>query len=324
MGKHLQDHLTRGMDLSHRVVRGSLPGSPHRFTNTLVCLLMKHSLHEVQTGSMKTTVETLGLIAGNRSLPLLLAQEARRLGVRRLVAVAFDGETDPALAPLVDDLVWLKVGQLGKLISAFTDRGVGHCVMAGQIAPKQLYDVRPDLRAMGMLLRLKEKNAHTIFGAIAEELKQDGVELIEATPWLQALMPGRDFFLGPKLSAGQREDLTFGFRMAKEISRLEIGQTVVVKDGTILAVEGFEGTDKCLARGGELAGKGGGAVAIKVAKANHDMRFDIPCLGPQTVETCATAGIAVLALEAGKTLLLEQEACARLANRHRITLTTVA
>jgi hypothetical protein len=272
---------------------------------------------------MNPTAETLGIIAGNRSLPLLLAQEARRLGVKRLVAAAFEGETDPALAPLVDDIVWLKVGQLAKLISAFTDRAVRQCVMVGQIAPKNLYDVRPDLRAMGMLLRLKEKNAHTIFGAIADELKKDGVELIEATPWLKPLMPGADFHLGPKLSASQREDVAFGFRIAREVSRLEIGQTVVVKDGAVLAVEGFEGTDKCLARGGELAGKDGGAVAIKVAKADHDMRFDIPCLGPQTLETCGAARVAVLALEAGKSLLLEQETCARLADRHRISLTTV-
>jgi UDP-2,3-diacylglucosamine hydrolase len=274
---------------------------------------------------MNTAVKMLGLIAGNRALPLLLAQEARRLGVNRLVAVAFEGETDHALAPLVDDIIWLKVGQLGKMISAFTDRGVRQCVMAGQIAPKNLYDVRPDLRAMGMLLRLKEKNAHTVFGAIAEELKKDGVELIEATPWLKPLMPGADFHLGPKLSAGQREDVAFGFRIAKEVSRLEIGQTVVVKDGTVLAVEAFEGTDKCLARGGELVPQGrDGAVAIKVAKADHDMRFDIPCLGPQTLEACAAANISVLALEAGKSLLLEQETCAQLADRHRISLTTVA
>jgi UDP-2,3-diacylglucosamine hydrolase len=119
---------------------------------------------------------------------------------------------------------------------------------------------------MALLLRLKEKNAHTIFGAIADELKKDGVELIDATPWLAPLMPGKDFQLGPKLSAEQKADVEFGFRIAKEISRLEIGQTVVVKNGAVLAVEGFEGTDKCLARGGELAGKDGGAVAVKVAK----------------------------------------------------------
>jgi DUF1009 family protein len=176
---------------------------------------------------------------------------------------------------------------------------------------------------MGLLFRLKEKNAHTLFGAIADELKKDGVELIEATPWLKPLMPGNGFHFGPKLSDEQRSDVAFAFRMAKEISRLEIGQTVVVKNGAVLAVEGFEGTDKCLARGGELAGKDGGAVAAKVAKLKHDMRFDIPCIGPQTLETCASARISVLALESGKTLLLEQETCERLANKNKISLTTM-
>lgn len=268
-------------------------------------------------------MECLGLIAGNRRLPLLLAQQARRMGVRRLVAVAFEGETDPALAGLVDEIVWLRVGQLSKLIAAFTERGVKQCVMAGQIAPKNLFEVRPDLRAMAMLLRLKERNAHTLFGAIAAELKAEGVELIEATPWLRPLMPGPGFRAGPSPSAGQQADVQFGFRIAKEISRLEIGQTVVVKAGTVLAVEGFEGTDACLRRGGELAGQAGGAVAVKVAKEQHDLRFDIPCVGPQTIETCANAGVAVLAVEANMTLLLEQEELERLARARSVTVTTV-
>ena len=272
---------------------------------------------------MNLALESLGLIAGNRSLPLELARLARAAGVKRIVCVAFDNETDPALADLVDDIVWLKVGQLSKLIAAFTDRGVTQCVMAGQVAPKNLFDVRPDLRAVGMLFRLKEKNAHTIFGAIGDELKKDGVELIEATPWLQPLMPSGDFQLGPKISVAQKADVEFGFRLAKEISRLEIGQIVVVKDGVILAVEAFEGTDKCLARGGELAGKDGGAVAVKVAKLNHDMRFDIPCIGSKTLETCAASGVAVLALESGRTLLLEQEVCAQIAKKNKISLTTI-
>jgi DUF1009 family protein len=174
-----------------------------------------------------------------------------------------------------------------------------------------------------MLFRLKEKNAHTIFGAIGDELKKDGVELIEATPWLKPLMPSHGFHLGPKISDAQKFDVEFGFKIAKEISRLEIGQIVVVKDGVILAVEGFEGTDKCLARGGELAGRDGGAVAVKVAKPGHDMRFDIPCIGPQTLETCVASGVAVLALESGKTLLLEREACETLAKKNRLSLTTI-
>ena len=272
---------------------------------------------------MTDSPTSLGIIAGNRSLPLLFAKQARSLGVKKLVAVAFEGETDPALAALVDEIVWLRVGQLSKMIAAFTDRGVKHCVMAGQIAPKNLFDLRPDLRAMAVLLRLKEKNAHTIFGAIADELKKDGVELIAATPWLQPLMPAIGFHLGPKLSDEQKADVAFGYRIAREISRLEIGQTVVVKNGTVLAVEGLEGTDKCLTRGGELAGKNRGAVAVKVAKEKHDLRFDIPCVGRQTVETCAVAGVAVLALEAGKTLLLEPEEVGALAKAHDFTLTTI-
>lgn len=268
-------------------------------------------------------MESIGIIAGNRSLPLLFARQARAAGVKRIVAVAFEGETDSAITALVDEVVWVKVGQLAKMISAFTDRGVQQCVMLGQIAPKNLYNVRPDFRGMAVLFKLKERNAHTIFGAIANELKKDGVELIEATPWLQPLMPGTGFHLGRKLSTAQREDAEFGFRIAKQVSRLDIGQLVVVKKGTVLAVEGFEGTDKCLARGGELAGKDGGAVAVKVAKLNHDMRFDVPCLGPKTLETCAHFGVAVLALESGKTLLLEKESCAVLADRQNISVMTV-
>lgn len=272
---------------------------------------------------MSAPVETLGLIAGNRSLPLVLAREARAAGVRRIIAVGFEGETDPALAQLVDDIVWLRVGQLSQMLSAFTDRHVKQCVMAGQIAPRNLFDVRPDLRAMGVLLRLKERNAHTIFGAIADELRKEGVELIEATPWLQSVMPGSGFRLGPNLSAEEQQDVEFGYRIAKEVSRLEIGQTVVVKEGTVLAVEGFEGTDKCLARGGELGGKDGGAVAVKVPKPRHDMRFDIPCIGPRTLEVCAAGRIRVLAFEAGKSLLLEQEACEQLARKNKISVITI-
>lgn len=271
---------------------------------------------------MAPRLESCGIIAGNRSLPRLFAGQARAQGVHRLVAAAFEGETDPALASLVDEIVWLKVGQLAKLIRVFTDRGVKHCVMLGQIAPRNLFDVRPDLRALNVLLRLKEKNAHTIFGAIAGELAKDGVELIDPTPWLQPIMPGPGFALGPALTEAQQADVEFGFRIAREVARLEIGQTVVVKDGVVLAVEGFEGTDRCLARGGELAGKDGGAVAVKLAKQGHDMRFDVPCVGLKTLETCAASGIAVLAIEPHRTLVLDQEEAAALARRARVAVVT--
>jgi len=290
-------------------------------------LLTVASMNEPNTSTELKNIQTsadqpdsLGVIAGNRNLPLLFCEQARRMGIRRLVAVAFDGETDPELARFVDEIVWLRIGQLSKLIAAFRDRNITQCVMAGQIAPKNLFDLRPDLRALGLLLRLKEKNARTIFGAIADELQKNGVTLIPALPWLKPLMPQPGFQLGHPPTDAQRGDVAFGLRLAKEIARLDIGQTVVVRNGVVLAVEGFEGTDACLIRGGELAGKGGGAVAVKVAGKNHDMRFDIPCTGPKTIETCARAGIRVLAIEGGKTLVLDQREAELLTARLKVTL----
>ena len=136
-------------------------------------------------------------------------------------------------------------------------------------------------------------------------------------------MPAAGFRLGPEPTAAQQTDIEYGLHIAKEVSKLEIGQSVIVKEGTVLAVEGFEGTDRCLQRGGELAGKHRGAVAVKVAKENHDLRFDIPCLGERTLETCASAGIQVIAFEAGRTLLLDREAVEALAQRYQITVTAV-
>ncbi len=267
--------------------------------------------------------DTIGLIAGNRSLPLLFARQARAQGLRRIVAAAFEGETDPQLAGLVDEIVWLKVGQLSKMISAFTDRGVRHCVMLGQIAPRNLFDLRPDFRALSLLLKLKEKNAHSIFGAICGELSKEGIELIEPLPWLRPLMPAAGFALGPALSRAQQEDAAFGFRIVKQISSLEIGQTVVVKEGAVLAVEAMEGTDACLRRGGALAGKAGGAVAVKVAREKHDLRFDIPCIGVSTVEACREAKIAALAFEAGLTLVLDLDQVGLLARENKISIAAV-
>jgi UDP-2,3-diacylglucosamine hydrolase len=146
---------------------------------------------------------------------------------------------------------------------------------------------------------------------------KDGIELISALPWLKPVMPAAGFQLGRELSPEQRAEVEFGLRIAREVSRLEIGQSVVVKEGTVLAVEGFEGTDKCLMRGGDLAGKSGGAVAVKVAKENHDMRFDIPCVGPRTIETCLEHGLEVLAFDGGRTLLLDQPEVEALLKKHR-------
>ncbi|MDA7622586.1 UDP-2,3-diacylglucosamine diphosphatase LpxI [Verrucomicrobia bacterium] len=266
---------------------------------------------------------TLGLIAGGLSLPLEMVQLLRSAGVRKLVVVAFEGETDPALEVMVDELVWLRVGQLSKMIRYFKSHGVGQCIMAGRIAPKNLFDIKPDLRATSLLFRLKEKNAHTIFGGIGDELKKDGIDLIEAVPWIQDIMPGEGFLIGSPLKAKQLDDVAYGFKLAKEVSRLDIGQSVVVKNGTVLAVEGFEGTDDCLSRGGQLAGKKGEAIGVKVAKLDHDMRFDIPCIGLQTIENCIQHKFRALAFEPGKIILLEQESIEQRVQKESFALLSV-
>ena len=266
---------------------------------------------------------TLGLIAGGLSLPLEMVQLLRSAGVRKLVVVAFEGETDPALEVMVDELVWLRVGQLSKMIRYFKSHGVGQCIMAGRIAPKNLFDIKPDLRAASLLFRLKEKNAHTIFGGIGDELKKDGIDLIEAVPWIQDIMPGEGFLMGSPLKGKQLDDVAYGFKLAKEVSRLDIGQSVVVKNGTVLAVEGFEGTDDCLSRGGQLAGKKGEAIGVKVAKLDHDMRFDIPCIGLQTIENCIQHKFRALAFEPGRIILLEQESIEQRVQKESFALLSV-
>ncbi len=268
-------------------------------------------------------IHSLGIIAGSRELPLIIAKEARRLGLTKIIAVAFHNETSPEIEALVDDVEWIRVGQLSRLIKIFSKRNISHCVMAGQIAPKNLFNFLPDLKTASILCRLKERNADTIFGAIGDELAKEGITLINALPWLGEAILDKDFHIGPELSKQQQQDIGFGFHIAKEVARLKIGQSVVVKEGTVLSVEGFEGTDECLVRGGALAGPKGGAVAVKVARENHDMRFDIPCIGRHTLESCARSSIAVLAVETSKTILLEREEVQSLSKAHRIAVTTI-
>lgn len=264
----------------------------------------------------------LGLIAGSKGLPLLFAREARN-AQRRVAAVAFEGETDPELAKLVDSVEWVRVGQLGRMIESLRSRGVVETVMLGQIAPGNLFNLRPDLRALKLLAQIREKNAHSLFGAIALELAKDGVHLIDPTPWLRPWMPEPGVAVGRALDAKDREDINLGLRLAKEVSRLEIGQTVVVKAGAVLAIEAFEGTDACLERGGGLAGRRGGAVAVKVAKEGHDMRFDIPCIGDRTLETAAKHGVSVLATEGGRTLWLDRDTLQAQARRRGVSVVSV-
>jgi DUF1009 family protein len=261
---------------------------------------------------------SLLLIAGSGRYPHLVMEGARRAGVERIVAIAFRDETDPAVAELADEIHWLRVGQLGALLSTAKKSGCQRALMAGQLAPSNLFNLRPDLKALTVLARLPRRNAETLFGAVATELSQAGVELLSALTYMDDHMIAPGPLAGPSLKARQLEDLHFGFQIAKEISRLDIGQTVVVKNGTVLAVEGFEGTNECIRRGGQLGR--GDATMVKVSKPNQDLRFDVPVIGTQTLAVAAEAGISRLGLEAGKCLLLDHEAVKKDAASRKITL----
>jgi DUF1009 family protein len=259
--------------------------------------------------------DALGIIAGNGVYPRLLADAARRAGVKQIVAAAFTDETDERLADKVDAIHWMRVGQLGKLIAAFRSAGVANAIMAGQIAPKNLFDLRPDWKTLLLLARLKRRNAESIFAAIGDELERSEITLLPATSFLGDCVAPAGLIAGRKLTRREQDDVAFGFEIAGEISRLDIGQTVIVKNGTVLAVEGFDGTNETIKRGGALGGKN--AIMVKVAKPNQDMRFDVPVVGVATIAVATEAHLRVIAIEAGRTLLLEKEAlveCAALSN----------
>ena len=263
---------------------------------------------------------TIGIIAGSGVYPGTFIEHARvkSPGVR-LVVAGFHGETSEGLADTADAMEWFRVGQLSKMIRFFKREGVDESVMMGQISPKNLFDLRPDLRVLMMLARIRERNAETLFGGIADELAKDGITLLDATTFLEDLLPGAGHVCGPPLGKRQLGDATFGYGIAKRTSAMDIGQSVVVRHGTVLAVEAFEGTNACIRRGGEL-GRKKNVMLVKVSKPNQDFRFDVPVIGPDTIETCAEAGVSAIVIEAGRTLVLEIDRVAGLCKAHGVTI----
>ena len=258
------------------------------------------------------------MVAGNGVYPRLLADSARKAGVKKIIAAAFTEETDPTLEQHVDVIEWMRVGQLNRLLKFLRAQNVHHAMMAGQIAPKNLFDLRPDWKALMLLGKLKQRNAESIFVAIANELAAIDVMLLPATTFLEDSLASPGLLAGPKLSQQEQDDVELGWKIAKEIARLDIGQTIIVRNGTVVAVEALEGTNEAMRRGGELAGSG--AVMVKVAKPNQDMRFDVPVMGVETIRIAAETRLRVIAVEAGKTLLLEREAIVDLANASKISI----
>ena len=254
----------------------------------------------------------IGLIAGSGRLPLLFAEAARRAG-RTVVAVAHEGETDPSLSALA----WVKLGQLGRIAEVLRGAGVSEAVFCGGLKKPRLSELRPDWLGLKALARARSLGDDTVLRAIARALEEEGVRIVPFLPLVPELLVSRGPLGRRTLSDKQRADADVGLAAARILGQADIGQTVVVKDTVVLAVEAVEGTDACIARGGAL---GKGAVVVKARKPQQDDRFDVPSIGPRTIEACAAAGCSALAVEAGTTVALDRGELAEKADRAGIAV----
>jgi len=234
-----------------------------------------------------------------------VARAARDEGYR-VVAVAHNGETLPEMAAVADELSWIYVGELNKLIAVFKEAGVSEAVMAGGIKKVRLFgNAKPDMRTLMLLARVGIKKDDNLLRAVADELASEGIRIRSATEMLSSILTPQGLLTERRLTSREEQDADYGWSLAKEIGRLDIGQCVVVKDRTVLAVESIEGTDETIRRGGLHGGKG--AVVVKVSKPQQDARFDLPTVGPRTIEVMADVGATVLVIEAGRSILLEKK-----------------
>jgi DUF1009 family protein len=266
--------------------------------------------------------EKIGLIAGKGQFPLLFAEAARRRGLE-VVAVAHRGETDPGIEPLVQQCHWIFVGQVGKLIRAFKEAGVTRAVMAGGVSRGRLFrDFRPDFRALAIIRRVGAGHDDRILRGLAAELEKEGITIVSSLLYLDELLAQPGPLSRRRPTAAELEDIGYGFRIAKEVGRLDLGQCVVVRRQVVTALEAIEGTDDTIRRGGRLAGKG--AVVVKVSKPGQDLRFDLPTVGKNTIEVMAEVEAGVLAVEAGKTLIFDRQEMVALADKAGIAVWGVA
>jgi DUF1009 family protein len=274
-----------------------------------------------------------GLIAGNGRFPFMVVEGARRAGVSLSVA-AIREETDPKIEQEVESVTWVGIGQLGKLIRFFKGEGVEKAIMAGQVKHVQIFSrAIPDARMLKMLMKLPRRNTDSLIGAIASELASEGIDLIDSTYFLQDYLPRAGVLTRRKPSAAERADIDYGLEVAREITRLDLGQTIVVRGKACVAIEAMEGTDATIRRAGQLmrgdkAEHGiklgeGPLTVLKLAKPNQDMRFDVPVVGMPTIETMAEAGAGCLCLSAGKTLMFERNEMIALADTKKIAIVAV-
>ncbi len=260
------------------------------------------------TKTSATETEAIGLIAGNGKFPFLVLEEAKRRGVP-VVTIAIEEETEPAIRELAVNLHWVGLGQVGRTVRILKDAGIRRALMAGQVKHKKIFSLlRPDWLLLKVLSRLTTRNPDAILKAVAEVLAEEGIDLMDSTSFLTSLIASSGTIGRRSPTRVEKQDIDFGFGMAKELSRLDIGQTVVVKDRAVVAAEAMEGTDETIRRAGRIVSAlHGGLTVVKVARPHQDMRFDVPVVGPSTIDSMVNAGASALALEAGKTLLLERD-----------------
>jgi DUF1009 family protein len=265
--------------------------------------------------------ERIGVIAGGGRFPVLFAETARRHGVE-VVAVGHRAETDPELERVAAEVVWVRPGELEPIVQAFHRAGVRRAVMVGGIAKPRLFkDIHPDARALKVLARLPELRDDLILREIAAELEEEGIAVVESTLYLEEIVPKPGVLGTRSPTESEWSDIRFGFRAAKVIGQFDIGQSVVVRSGCVIAVEGIEGTDATIRRAGQFGA--GELVLVKVCKPTQDTRFDLPAVGPGTIDSLAAAHGRALAVEAGRTITLDREEMVKRANAADIAIVAV-
>jgi DUF1009 family protein len=259
-----------------------------------------------------------GLIAGNGQFPFLVVEGARKAETS-LAVVAIKEETDPRIDKVADNVTWVGIGQLGKMISFFKDQGVNKAIMAGQVKHVQIFSgAMPDLRMVKMLWNLPRRNTDALIGGVADELAKEGIELIDSTHFIKDHLAPDGALTRRKPTDIELENIEYGLHIADEIARLDLGQTIVVRAKACIAIEAMEGTDATIKRAGDLAN--GKLIVVKVAKPNQDMRFDIPVVGVPTIKAMIDARATCLSITAGKTLIFDREEMLAMANSNKICI----
>lgn len=267
-------------------------------------------------------MDKIGLIAGSSRFPVNFAYAAKKRGVA-VYAVALKEEALPELEAAVDKICWVGVGELGKAVDFFKSEGIKQAVMAGKVQLSHIYNksVKPDGYLKNLLVKVADKRGDTLLLAVSNFLEKLGIKLLDCMTFLKDDVVKKGVLTRLHPTKQQQEDIEFAKPIVKSIAQMRIGQTVVVKDKAVLAVEAMEGTDEAIRRAAGIAGSG--AVVVKMAHPRHDMRFDVPLVGPSTINTMKSAGASVLAIEAGKTLLIDKEEFLRLADEAGICVAAV-